>query len=102
MESITALLYDAVISGLNYHETEVEDRVYRQVDRWAEKGGRKKKQFQNDLMALLTQYQEQSFALGLKCGLLLAEEQLFRYTLWGAYKSGIMEADQKKDGMIIC
>ena len=54
MESITALLYDAVISGLNYHETEVEDRVYRQVDRWAEKGGRKKKQFQNDLMALLT------------------------------------------------
>lgn len=29
-------------------------------------------------MALLTQYQEQSFALGLKCGLLLAEEQLFR------------------------
>lgn len=78
MESITALLYDAVVSGLNYHETEVEDRVYRQVDRWAEKGGRKKKQFQNDLMALLTQYQEQSFALGLKCGLLLAEEQLFR------------------------
>ena len=43
MESITALLYDAVISGLNYHETEVEDRVYRQVDRWAEKGGRKEK-----------------------------------------------------------
>ena len=61
MESITTLLYDAVISGLNYHETEVEDRVYRQVDRWAEKGGRKKKQFQNDLMALLTQYQAVSY-----------------------------------------
>ena len=62
MESITALLYDAVISGLNYHETEVEDRVYRQIDRWAEKGGRKKKQFQNDLMALFPWPEMRPFA----------------------------------------
>ena len=44
-------------------------------------GGRKKKRFHNDLMQLLEQYQEQGFALGLKCGLMLAGELFYRKTL---------------------
>ncbi|HIX11399.1 MAG: hypothetical protein KH295_07870 [Clostridiaceae bacterium] len=81
MESIAMLLHDAVINEYPYRATEVEDRVYRQVDHWAEHGGRKKKRFHNDLMQLLEQYQEQGFALGLKCGLMLAGELFYRQTL---------------------
>lgn len=81
MQSIATLLHDAMINEHPYHTTEVEDRVYRQVDRWIQKGGQKKKQFHGDLMQLLAQYQEQGFALGLKCGLMLAGELFYRETL---------------------
>lgn len=74
MESIAMLLHDAIINEYPYRATEVEDRVYRQVDRWAEHGGQKKKRFHDDMMKLLAQYQERGFALGLKYGLMLAGE----------------------------
>ncbi len=74
MESIAMLLHDAIINEYPYHATEVEDRVYRQVDHWAEHGGPKKKRFHDDMMKLLAQYQERGFALGLKYGLMLAGE----------------------------
>ena len=62
MESIAMLLHDAIINEYPYHATEVEDRVYRQVDHWAEHGGPKKKRFHDDMMKLLAQYQERGFA----------------------------------------
>ena len=61
------LLHDAVINEYPYRATE--------------HGGRKKKRFHNDLMQLLEQYQEQGFALGLKCGLMLAGELFYCKTL---------------------
>ncbi len=82
MESIAQLLYYAAQEEeYPYHATEAENHVYRQVERWAEKGGNKKKQFRSDLLDLLDQYQERNFALGLKYGLMLAGELFYRQTL---------------------
>ncbi len=68
---------------MNTHTTRPRSRTgftvrltagYKRVDK-------KKKQFHGDLMQLLAQYQEQGFALGLKCGLMLAGELFYRETL---------------------
>ena len=81
MQPISTLLHDALMHDQPYRATAVEERVYRRLDRQMRKGGRRAQRFHDDLMQLLTQYQEQGFARGLQCGLRLAAEPFCRETL---------------------